>query len=125
MKIAQQQSQQAAQHQQMQRDGSDMGVNGQRPTTPPEGEHGGSPSKRPRLDGQQQFNGGMVPNGRGQAIANQGMLMQSGFNPVQMNQAPFRQNGGLQQKPMMQVCIPPGTYSAGANRPHRALWLTA
>jgi hypothetical protein len=109
--------QQAAQQQQMQRDGSDMGVNGQRPATPPEGEHGGSPSKRPRIDGQQQFNGGMVPNGRGQAIANQGMLMQSGFNPAQMNQAPFRQNGALQQKPMMQVCIPSGTHSANTNQP--------
>lgn len=115
MKMMQQQQQQAAQHQQMQRDGSDMGVNGQRPATPPDGEHGGSPSKRPRLDGQQQFNGGMVPNGRGQGIPNQGMLMQTGFNPAQMNQAPFRQNGALQQKPMMQVCMPLQHCSAETN----------
>ena len=105
MKVLQQQ--QLNQQQQMQRDGSDMGINGQRPSTPAEGENGGSPSKRPRLDGQQQFNGGMMPSGRGQGIpnVNQGMLMQSGFNPANMNQAQFRQNGALQQK-AMQVCFP-------------------
>ena len=91
--------------QQMQRDGSDMGINGQRPSPPADGDNGGSPSKRPRLEGQQQFNGGMMPNGRGQGMpVNQSMLMQSGFNPAAMNQAPFRQNGALQQK-AMQVCI--------------------
>src|SRR5271156_4063558 len=88
------------QHQQMQREQSDMEMNG-RPGTPADGDNGGSPSKRPRLDGQQ-FNGAIGPNGRVQGIpgSQQQMLMQSGFNPNNLNQAQFRQNGVMQQKGM-------------------------
>jgi hypothetical protein len=69
-----------------------------RPPTPAEGENGGSPSKRPRLDGQQ-FNAGMMPNGRPNVpgVAQQNMMIQNGFNPA-MNQAQFRQNGGMPPK---------------------------
>ena len=47
----------------MQREQGEIDMNG-RPTSPgADGENGGSPSKRPRLEGQQ-FNAGMMPNGR-------------------------------------------------------------
>ncbi|KAI9874227.1 MAG: hypothetical protein M1823_007736, partial [Watsoniomyces obsoletus] len=83
----------------MQREQGDVDMNG-RPGTPAEGENGGSPSKRPRLENQQ-FNGGMMPNGR--TMPNQqGMMIQNSFNPNMNPQ--FRQNGGMPgQKPM-----PPG-----------------
>lgn len=96
------QQQMMQKQQQMQREHSDMEMNG-RPGTPGDGDNGGSPSKRPRL-ADQQFNGAMGPNGRvpGMPGAQQQMLMQSGFNP-NMNQAQFRQNAAMQQK-AMQVC---------------------
>ena len=94
MKMIQQQNN----SQQMPREQGDADMNG-RPGTPGDGENGGSPSKRPRLENQQ-FNGGMMPNGRPmQGVPPQGMMIQNAFNP-QMNQAQFRQNGAMGQKPM-------------------------
>lgn len=102
MQMMQQQKmqQQQQQQQQMQRDqNGDVEMNG-RPASPAEGENGGSPSKRPRLDNQQ-FNNGMMPNGRpnmpGQGP--QGMMIQNAFNP-NMNQGQFQRNGAMPQKPM-------------------------
>jgi len=87
------------QQQAMQREQGDGELNG-RASSPAEGENGGSPSKRPRLEGQQ-FNGAMMPNVRPgiPGVAPQSMMMQSSFNP-NLNNAQFRQNGGMPQKPM-------------------------
>ena len=101
--------------QQMRRDPSDMDINGQRPHTPSSGDNAPSPSKRPRLDGAQ-FNGQMMPNGRGGPLqgmhgqqvmdlntnqANQ-MLMKNGINPEQLSQAQYAsfqaQNPQIQEK---------------------------
>lgn len=78
----------------MERAGSDMDMNGQRPRTPSSGDNEPSPSKRPRLDGQQFANPQMMPNGRmpaqgmpGQQLMNynmneaSGMLLQNNINP--------------------------------------------
>ncbi|RMZ81242.1 hypothetical protein DV737_g2541, partial [Chaetothyriales sp. CBS 132003] len=84
--------------QQMPREQAEVDMNG-RPGTPAEGDNGGSPSKRPRLENQQ-FNGGMMPNGRPmQGGPPQGMMIQNSFNP-QMSQNQFRPNGAMGQKPM-------------------------
>lgn len=87
------------QNQQMQREQGDVDMNG-RPGTPADGEPGGSPSKRPRLEGQP-FNGQMMPNGRAPGMPGvpPNMMIQSGFNP-NMNQAQFQRNGAIPQKPM-------------------------
>ncbi|KAK5281073.1 hypothetical protein LTS13_005773 [Exophiala xenobiotica] len=92
-------SQQQQQQQQMQRDQGDVDMNG-RPSSPVEGENGGSPSKRPRLEGQH-FNGGMMPNVRPGMpnVGPQNMMIQNAFNP-NMNNAQFRPNGAMPQKPM-------------------------
>jgi hypothetical protein len=91
------------QQQQMQRDQGDVDMNG-RPSSPVEGENGGSPSKRPRLEGQH-FNGGMMPNVRPGMpnAAPQNMMIQNAFNP-NMNNAQFRPNGAMPQKPMQVSC---------------------
>ncbi|ETI28591.1 hypothetical protein G647_01041 [Cladophialophora carrionii CBS 160.54] len=93
------QAQMLQQQQQMQREQGDVDMNG-RASSPAEGENGGSPSKRPRLDGQQ-FNGGMMPNVRPGMpnVAPQNMMIQNAFQP-NMNNPQFRQNGGMPQKPM-------------------------
>ena len=89
--------QQQMAQQQMQREQGDVEMNG-RPGTPAEGENGGSPSKRPRLENPQ-FNGGMMPNGRPMPNQQGGMMIQNSFNPNMNPQ--FRQNGGMPgQKPM-------------------------
>ncbi|KAK5252271.1 hypothetical protein LTS03_004852 [Exophiala xenobiotica] len=90
---------QQQQQQQMQRDQGDVDMNG-RPSSPVEGENGGSPSKRPRLEGQH-FNGGMMPNVRPGMpnVGPQNMMIQNAFNP-NMNNAQFRPNGAMPQKPM-------------------------
>lgn len=97
---------QMAMQQQMQRgDQPDGEMNGVRPGTPTEGDNGGSPSKRPRLDnGQPQFNNGMMQAGRPgvPGAANQGMMIQAGFNPGMNPQ--FRGNAAMPPKGM-QVCI--------------------
>jgi hypothetical protein len=95
-----QQQQKAMQQnqQQMPRGDQPDGDPNARPETPAEGENGGSPSKRPRLEGQQ-FNAGMMQNGRPgvPGVAPQTMMIQNGFNPA-MNQARFQQNGGIPPK---------------------------
>jgi hypothetical protein len=87
------------QQNQMQREAGDVEMNG-RASSPADGENGGSPSKRPRLDGQQ-FNGGMMPNVRPGMpnVTPQNMMLQNNFNP-NMNNPQFRQNGGMPPKPM-------------------------
>ena len=101
------------QQHQMQREHSDMDMNGHRPQSPSDPENPGSPSKRPRL-GEQPFNGQMGPNGRGQGIPGVGpqgggMLMQTGINQKAMGQGQFQgfagQNQVMQQK-LMQVRQP-------------------
>lgn len=99
----QQKRQQAMLSQQMTRgEQSDGELNGIRPGTPTEGDAAASPSKRPRIDnGQQNFQPGVMPNGRPAGVPgnpNQGMLMQSGFNPAMAQQ--FQRNGAMPQKPM-------------------------
>lgn len=96
-------AQQMAMQQQMQRgDQPDGDMNGARPGTPTEGDNGGSPSKRPRLDnGQPQFNNGMMQGGRPGGVpgaANQGMMIQAGFNPGMNPQ--FRGNAAMPPKGM-------------------------
>ena len=94
--------QQQMQHQQqMQREQGDVDMNG-RPGTPGEGENGGSPSKRPRLENPQ-FNGGMMPNGRPMPNQPGGMMIQNSFNPNMNPQ--FRQNGGMPGPKPMQVSL--------------------
>ena len=100
------QAQMLSQQQNMQREQGDVDMNG-RASSPAEGENGGSPSKRPRLEGQQ-FNGGMMPNVRPGMpnVAPQNMMIQNAFNP-NMNNPQFRQNGGMPQKPMQVSCVEP------------------
>ena len=88
------------QQQNMQRGEADADMNG-RTSPSAEGENGGSPSKRPRLEGQQ-FNAGMMPNGRPAmpVVPPQNMMIQNAFNP-NMNNPQFRQNGAMPpQKPL-------------------------
>ena len=83
---------------QMQRDNSDMGMNGQRPQSPASADNAPSPSKRPRLDGP--FNGQpMGPNGRGQppmgpnpqaAQRTAQMLRQNNINPASLDPVQFQ-----------------------------------
>ncbi|KAK5312649.1 hypothetical protein LTR93_011251 [Exophiala xenobiotica] len=97
------------QQQQMQREQNDVDMNA-RPSSPAEGENGGSSSKKPRLEGQQ-FNGGMIgqecPN-----VAPQNMMFQNAFNP-NMNHAQFRQNGAMPQKPMQVTGMANGMMNMG------------
>jgi hypothetical protein len=100
MAMMQQKQQQMQQMQQ--REAGDVDMNG-RPGTPADGDNGGSPSKRPRLEGQAPFNGNMMANGRPMpAGVPQGMMIQNAFNPQNMNQQ-FRPNNGMPQKQPMQV----------------------
>lgn len=103
---------QMMQHQ-MQREHSDMDMNGHRPQSPASAENAPSPSKRPRLDAGAHMNGQqMGPNGRGQAQGMPGqqnpqaLLMQNGINPRAMNPAqyhPFQQSGPAAQQKSIQV----------------------
>ena len=111
-----QQHQQAAMMQQMQREGSDIDINGQRPRTPSLSDNAPSPSKRPRLDGtpfntqQMMANGRIPPQGlQGQQLANNpsalhanNLLMQYGINPSALSETQFQsfqqQNPQVQQK---------------------------
>lgn len=115
--------QQQMMQQQMQRNGSDIDINGQRAQSPSSAENAPSPSKRPRLENGQ-FNGqqmgpngmgpnGMGPNGRGQPQGMQGqqvghnpaaanaLLMQSGINPNVLSESQL--NSFHQQNPAVQV----------------------
>ena len=108
-------NQQMMQHHQMQRDGSDIDINGQRPRTPSSGDNAPSPTKRPRLEGGS-FNGQqMMVNGRGppQGLPGQQMmnhpnahanklLVHAGINPNTLSQQQLEtfqnQNYAVQQK---------------------------
>lgn len=117
--------QQQMMQQQMQRNGSDIDINGQRPQSPSSAENAPSPSKRPRLEGGQ-YNGqqmgpngmgpnGMGPNGRGQpqgmqaqqvghnpsAMQANALLMQNGINPNVLSETQL--NSFQQQNPAVQV----------------------
>ncbi|KAA6416136.1 MAG: hypothetical protein FRX48_00855 [Lasallia pustulata] len=110
------QLQQHAMMQQMQREGSDIDINGQRPRTPSLSDNAPSPSKRPRLDGapfnaqQIMANGRIPPQGlQAQQITNNpstihanNLLMQNGINPSTLSEVQFQsfqqQNPQVQQK---------------------------
>lgn len=78
----------------MQREHSDMDMNGHRPQSPSSADNAPSPSKRPRLEVQQ--GQPMPPNGRvpgqmpAQMTQQQAMLMQNGMNGRGMNPAQFQ-----------------------------------
>ena len=126
--MAQMAKNQQQMQQQMQRNGSDIDINGQRPQSPSSAENAPSPSKRPRLEGAQ-FNGqhmgpngigpnGMGPNGRGQLQSMQGqqvghnpsalqaqananaLLIQAGINPNGLSETQL--NSFQQQNPAVQ-----------------------
>lgn len=93
---------------QMQREHSDMDMNGHRPQSPSSAENAPSPSKRPRLEGGPMNGQQLAPNGRGQGQGmpgqpNPALIVQNGINPRAMTpaqaQAAFQQQGpGAQQK---------------------------
>lgn len=98
-------------HHQMQREHSEMDMNGHRPQSP-SSENAPSPSKRPRLEGTHMNGQQLPPNGRGQGQTipgqptPQALLMQNGINPGQMNPAQYRafqQSGPAAQQKSMQV----------------------
>lgn len=94
--------------QQMQREQSDMEMNGHRPQSPSSAENAPSPSKRPRLDNGPMNGQQLAPNGRGQGQGmpgqpNPAMIVPNGLaGPRGMTpqaQAAFQQSGpGAQQK---------------------------
>ncbi|KAB8067504.1 hypothetical protein BDV29DRAFT_88459 [Aspergillus leporis] len=97
--------------QQMQREHSDMDMNGHRPQSPASAENAPSPSKRPRLEGGHINGQQLAPNGRGQGQGipgqpnPQALLMQSGLNPRPMNPAQFQafqQSGPAAQQKSIQ-----------------------
>ncbi|WEW59868.1 hypothetical protein PRK78_005349 [Emydomyces testavorans] len=97
-------------HHQMQREHSDMEMNGHRPQSPSSVENAPSPSKRPRLDGSQVNGQQMTPNGRAQSQGIPGqpnqqtssLLAQHGINPRTLTQAQIHslqaQNPSVQAK---------------------------
>lgn len=94
---------------QMQREQSEMEMNGHRPQSPSSAENAPSPSKRPRLEGGPMNGQQLAPNGRGQGQGMPGqpnpLLVQNGMNSRGMTpaqaQAAFQQSGpGAQQKSM-------------------------
>lgn len=97
--------------QQMQREHSDMDMNGHRPQSPASAENAPSPSKRPRLEGGPMNGQQLAPNGRGQAQGipgqptPQALLMQNGLNrAMNPNQfQAFQQSGPAAQQKQMQV----------------------
>ena len=91
--------------QQMQREQSDMEMNGHRPQSPSSAENAPSPSKRPRLDNGPMNGQQLAPNGRGQGQGMPGqpnpMIVQNGLTRQMTPQAhaAFQQSGpGAQQK---------------------------
>ncbi|KAF2868591.1 hypothetical protein BDV95DRAFT_609512 [Massariosphaeria phaeospora] len=68
---------------QMQRDGSEMGMNGQRPQSPGSAENAASPNKRPRVEGNHLSNPLMGVGGASLGHANH-MLPAGGMNPGNM-----------------------------------------
>ncbi|EZG08671.1 hypothetical protein H106_02144 [Trichophyton rubrum CBS 735.88] len=110
--IAQLRNQQAQMmHHQMQREHSDMEMNGHRPQSPSSVENAPSPSKRQRIDGPQVNGAQMTPNGRAQPQGMPGqqnqqqansLLMQHGINPRNLTAAQLQsfqsQNPSVQAK---------------------------
>ncbi|EEQ33247.1 OefA [Microsporum canis CBS 113480] len=110
--IAQLRNQQAQMmHHQMQREHSDMEMNGHRPQSPSSVENAPSPSKRQRIDGPQVNGAQMTPNGRTQPQGMPGqqnqqqansLLMQHGINPRNLTAAQLQsfqaQNPAVQAK---------------------------
>ncbi|CAK40968.1 uncharacterized protein An12g00390 [Aspergillus niger] len=104
-------NQQVQMMQQMQREHSDMDMNGHRPQSPASAENAPSPSKRPRLEGGPMNGQQLAPNGRGQAQGipgqptPQALLMQNGLNrAMNPNQfQAFQQSGPAAQQKQMQV----------------------
>lgn len=75
----------------MQREHSDMDMNGHRPQSPGSADNAPSPSKRPRLEGVQPGGQQMAPNGRPQGqMPNQLNLMQNGIGARGMNPQQFQ-----------------------------------
>jgi hypothetical protein len=111
---------------QMQREHSDMDMNGHRPQSPSSAENAPSPSKRPRLEGGQAVGQQMAPNGRPQGqmpgqMNPQAMLMQNGINPRGMNPAQFQafqQAGSAAQKQSIQG-MPNGLMNTGQLMPNQ------
>lgn len=98
--------------QQMQREHSDMDMNGHRPQSPSSAENAPSPSKRPRLEGGPMNGQQLAPNGRGQGQGMPGqpnpqaLFMQNGISPRGMNPSQiqaFQQANPAAQK-SIQVC---------------------
>ncbi|EFR02894.1 OefA protein [Nannizzia gypsea CBS 118893] len=98
-------------HHQMQREHSDMEMNGHRPQSPSSVENAPSPSKRQRIDGPQVNGAQMTPNGRTQPQGMPGqqnqqqansLLMQHGINPRNLTPAQLQsfqaQNPAVQAK---------------------------
>ena len=104
--------QQFMQNQQMQREGSDVDINGQRPRTPTSGDNAPSPSKRPRLENGP-FNGQTaMPNGRPPGMQNPALmnnsktradtiLIQNGIDPSSLSPSQFQ--SFQQQNPAVQA----------------------
>ena len=94
----------------MQREQSDMDMNGHRPQSPSSVENAPSPSKRPRLEPGHMNGQQLAPNGRGQGQAmagqpNPALMMQNGISPRGgMNPSQFQAfqqvNPAAQQKPI-------------------------
>lgn len=93
--------------QQMQREQSEMDMNGNRPQSPASADNAPSPSKRPRLEGGAVNGQQLAPNGRGQGQMQgqqnpQQLMMPNGMqramNPAQFQQ--FQQGQAVQQKSM-------------------------
>lgn len=91
--------------QQMQREQSENEMNGHRPQSPASTDNAGSPSKRPRLEGQQFAGGPMATNGRPQPGPQQqqamNMLMANGMSrgniPLSQFQSFQAQNPAMQK----------------------------
>ncbi|KAK6951222.1 hypothetical protein Daesc_007753 [Daldinia eschscholtzii] len=118
---------------QMQRDGSNMDNNQNRPGSPGSAENAPSPSKRPRLDASGPFNpqqGGMMPNGQrpqqgmpGQQVGNiprntaitQHMLLTNGINPANLSAEQFQ---NFQAQPPQTQAKSIQTYSQNLQQHH-------
>ncbi|KAI9372028.1 hypothetical protein BJX61DRAFT_543106 [Aspergillus egyptiacus] len=109
--LAQIQKNQQMHMMQIQREHSDIDMNGHRPQSPSSAENAPSPSKRPRLEGGPMNGQQLAPNGRGQGQAmpgqpNPALLMQNGLTPRPMNPnqfGAFQQPGAAGQPKSIQV----------------------
>ncbi|KAL7623521.1 hypothetical protein AAE478_007204 [Parahypoxylon ruwenzoriense] len=124
---------QQAKQNQMQRDGSNIDGNQNRPGSPSSAESAPSPSKRPRLDGSGSFNpqqGGMMPNGQrpqqgmpGQQVGNgprsaaiaQHMLSTNGIDPANLSPQQFQ---NFQTQPPQTQAKSIQTYSQNLQQHH-------